>query len=317
MPECRRGARDGSALRDLDPALADDLVACRLDIGYPAAPASATRAYAALAERLGASSRHRWRRRGSRSVTASPSVSRSTGVSSRPGRVVVAGRAVDSGRPDRGWRDVAAVAADPPLVGRRCRDRARAPAAPRPRGDRHRHRARRGGDAAARRDDAGFGFSLVTADGSSALGSTFLPEPPEPSSVVDRLRDRRRPLRAGDRVDAGRRAADVRPPGQPRRPAAPRPDPGDPERVRRRGPRAVGDLDRPGLGPTGRGSRAGKPRRDPGGARPGSLRGARRGSQEPLAPAGARVTVSLDDAGHRRRPGTRRTARRPRPGRTT
>ncbi len=30
----------------------------------------------------------------------------------------------------------------------------------------------------------------MTADGSSALGSTFLPEPPEPSSVVDRLRDR-------------------------------------------------------------------------------------------------------------------------------
>ena len=45
----------GSALRDLDPALADNLVACRLDIGYPAAPASATRAYASLAERLGAS----------------------------------------------------------------------------------------------------------------------------------------------------------------------------------------------------------------------------------------------------------------------
>ncbi len=45
----------GTALRNLDPALAYDLVACRLDIGYPAAPASATRAYAALAERLGAS----------------------------------------------------------------------------------------------------------------------------------------------------------------------------------------------------------------------------------------------------------------------
>ena len=42
------------ALRDLEPELADGLVACRLRIGYPVTPASATRAYAALAERLGA-----------------------------------------------------------------------------------------------------------------------------------------------------------------------------------------------------------------------------------------------------------------------
>ena len=45
----------GPALRDLDPALAADLAACRLDIGYPVAPASATRAYASLADRFGAS----------------------------------------------------------------------------------------------------------------------------------------------------------------------------------------------------------------------------------------------------------------------
>ena len=46
-----------------------------------------------------------------------------------------------------------------------------------------------GGDGSAARD-AGFGFSLVTADGLSALGSTFLPEAPEPSAVVGRLRSR-------------------------------------------------------------------------------------------------------------------------------
>lgn len=43
----------GPALRSLEPSLADGLAACRLDIGYPVAPASASRAYAALAERLG------------------------------------------------------------------------------------------------------------------------------------------------------------------------------------------------------------------------------------------------------------------------
>src|SRR5688572_21522908 len=37
----------------LEPSLAQDVAACRLAIGYPVAPASATRAYAAWATRLG------------------------------------------------------------------------------------------------------------------------------------------------------------------------------------------------------------------------------------------------------------------------
>ena len=274
----------GTALRNLDPALAYDLVACRLDIGYPAAPASATRAYAALAERLGASIVIG----GDARLAVRDGVAVGVEVDGRlveAGSVVVAAgpwspdvlTAVGATSPApwppirRSWGVVAAI------------DLARPP----------RHVLEEididiepddGGDGSAARDE-GFGFSLVTADGSSALGSTFLPEPPEPTSVVEPPARTRRPIRPGDRVDAGRRNADVRPPGQPRRPSAPRRDPGIRNAFVAAGHGAVGDLDRPGLGPARRGPRPGTPRRDPAGARPGALRGARRNCDEPLAPA--------------------------------
>lgn len=44
---------EGAALRALEPALAPDLAACRLPIGYPVPPASATYAWATVAERRG------------------------------------------------------------------------------------------------------------------------------------------------------------------------------------------------------------------------------------------------------------------------
>jgi D-amino-acid dehydrogenase len=44
----------GTELHHLEPALAPDVVACRLGIGYPVRPASAVEAYAALAEQRGA-----------------------------------------------------------------------------------------------------------------------------------------------------------------------------------------------------------------------------------------------------------------------
>ena len=47
----------GSALRELEPSLAPDVAACRVGIGYPVVPAAATRAFAALAERRGATVR--------------------------------------------------------------------------------------------------------------------------------------------------------------------------------------------------------------------------------------------------------------------
>lgn len=44
----------GAALRTLEPAIAAGLAACRIDIGYPVPPSASTYAYATLAERAGA-----------------------------------------------------------------------------------------------------------------------------------------------------------------------------------------------------------------------------------------------------------------------
>lgn len=54
FPELAPEVVEGEALRDLEPGLAQDLAACRVPIGYPVPPAAATYAYATLAERLGA-----------------------------------------------------------------------------------------------------------------------------------------------------------------------------------------------------------------------------------------------------------------------
>jgi glycine/D-amino acid oxidase-like deaminating enzyme len=178
----------GSALHDLDPALADDLVACRLDIGYPAAPASATRAYAALAERLGASIviggdarlavrdgvavgvevDRRLVEAGSVVVAAgpwTPDVLTAAGATSPPWPPI-----------RRSWGVVAAIELERPP--RHVLEEIDIDIEPTDGGD---------GSAAG---DSGYGFSLVTADGASALGSTFLPEPPDESAAVGPLRER-------------------------------------------------------------------------------------------------------------------------------
>ena len=290
----------GSALRDLDPALADDLVACRLDIGYPVAPASATRAYAALAERLGASIVIG----GDARLAVRDGVAVGVEVDGRlveAGSVVVAAgpwtpdvlTAVGATSPApwppirRSWGVVAAIELERPP--RHVLEEIDIDIEPDDGGD---------GERGARRG------VRVQPRHRRRLERARLDVPAGAARAVVGRRPAarpRRPLRPGDRVDAGRRDADVRPPGQPRRPAAPRRDPGDPERVRRRGPRAVGDLDRPGLGPADRGPRAGKPRRDPAGARPGALRGAR----------GIAETASASSPGRGRRTRAATSARGP------
>ena len=57
FPELRVEVVGGAALRELDPALAPDLWACRVDTGYPVMPGASTYAYASLAEELGATIR--------------------------------------------------------------------------------------------------------------------------------------------------------------------------------------------------------------------------------------------------------------------
>jgi len=179
----------GDELLSLEPSLAPDLVACRLDIGYPVVPGSATRAYAALARRLGA-----------KIVTGAATLATDGGSATGvdvDGRQVAAGSVVVAAGPwtpevvsgrgsagsvawppiGRSWGVVATVALD------------RAPG----------HSLEEididiepddGSASDGDGQDGGFGFSLVTAAGSSSLGSTFLPEAPEPAAVLDRIRDR-------------------------------------------------------------------------------------------------------------------------------
>lgn len=74
FPELRVEVAGGPALRVLDPALAPDVWACRVDIGYPVMPGATTYAYASLAEELGATIRQ------GRAASLSRSGDRVTGV---------------------------------------------------------------------------------------------------------------------------------------------------------------------------------------------------------------------------------------------
>ena len=123
-PETRPEVVSAQALRDLEPALAPDVVACRIGIGYPVVPAAATRAFAGLAEARGATLRIGRRRGPRRFATASRSASRSTGSVEPAGAVVVAAGpwtpaivdpSAPGGRSARLWGVVADIAlATPP-----------------------------------------------------------------------------------------------------------------------------------------------------------------------------------------------------------
>ena len=150
--------------------------------------------------------------------------------------------------------------------------------------DRHRAERRRRRPSGA---DAGLDFSLVTADGASALGSTFLPEPPgadRPSSAGSATaapatcRRSRRRRWSGRAPAPGRSAPDGRP--LDRRGA------GRARRVRRRRPRAVGHLDRSRVGAPRRGPRPRARPDSPDRARPAPVRGA---AGPGSAPPAARV----------------------------
>ncbi len=203
---------DGADLRRLEPRLAPEVAACYVPIGYPVPPDAATRAYAALARRLGA-----------RIVTGVGAValvqgSRDgaiggvSGVRLTDGRVLAAGCVLVAAgpwspalldptgrwRPIRPfWGVVADVGlAEPPrhvleesgmeeaLVGV---DPARTPVAADggPAAERSFSLGRLGDgpDANGDRPD----FSLVTALGRSSLGSTFLADEPDARSWVPRL----------------------------------------------------------------------------------------------------------------------------------
>jgi D-hydroxyproline dehydrogenase subunit beta len=162
-------------VRRLEPSIAEGVAACHLDIGYPVGPATATRAYAARAIRHGVDVRT--------GIAATPWIEggRALGVTlANGGRVaawdvlVAAGPWTPALLDPSGarmpivprWGVVVPVAlADPP---RRVLEEAEISIEP----------------GSADDGEAGHAFSLVTAEGSSSLGSTFLPDEPDAAALV-------------------------------------------------------------------------------------------------------------------------------------
>jgi glycine/D-amino acid oxidase-like deaminating enzyme len=190
-------------MRRVEPTLARDVAACRLEIGYPVAPAAATRAYAARAELAGAEIRV--------GTAATPwhVDGRVRGALLDDGqRIAAADVVVAAGPwtpalvdPSGRWRPIVArwgvvvpvtLAAPPAHV----LEEAEISIEP-------------GTDD---EGEAGHAFSLVTADGSSSLGSTFLADEPDAAALIPSL------VRRGTRFVPALAEAPIGPPRRCARP---------------------------------------------------------------------------------------------------
>ena len=181
-PQLRPTFLAATEVRMLEPSIAPGIAACRLDIGYPVAPAAATRAYADRAEALGVTftvgvGARPWIENG-----ALRGVQTSTGERVAAQDVVVAAgpwtpAVVD---PTGGWRPirplwgvvVAVGLAAPPV---HVLEEAEIDIEPGP-----------------DKGEPGHAFSLVTATGASSLGSTFLDDQPDAVATVPSLVERGR-----------------------------------------------------------------------------------------------------------------------------
>ena len=182
-PSLRPAFVQPDEVRRLEPALAAGVAACRLDIGYPVAPTAATRAYAAWAEALGVEIRL-----GSGASLSVGPDGDVDGVVTDDGRRIVAHDVVVAAGPwspaiidpggrwqpiRRSWGVVAAMTLPTPPG--HVLEEAEISIEP-------------GSEAAEAVDaDPGHAFSLVTAEGATSLGSTFLDVPPDTASVVPSL----------------------------------------------------------------------------------------------------------------------------------
>lgn len=173
-PELRPSFIDVPALERLEPSLATGLVACRLETGYPVRPASATRAFATLAGRAGA-------------TIETNAAARIV----RDGRLAVeaAGRRLDAGSVVVAAGPFTPAIVDPghrwPPIGRTWGVTAEVALAKPP----HAVIEEIGAE------NVGAGvlpsiFSIVTADGCSVVGSTFLEREPDAAAVAPVLVER-------------------------------------------------------------------------------------------------------------------------------
>jgi glycine/D-amino acid oxidase-like deaminating enzyme len=185
-PATRPEVLGAEELRRLEPALAEDLVACRLRIGYPVAPAAATLAFAAEAERAGA--RIVMGQEARLVVRDGGVVAVEVGGAVQPvGAVVIAAgpwtpAVVD---PTAGWQPVRPIWGVVAQV-----DLADAPRHVLEEADIDIEPDDQGGEFPDPEPDDGVEFSLVTAGGATSLGSTFLAREPRAAEFVDRLRAR-------------------------------------------------------------------------------------------------------------------------------
>ncbi len=184
---------EGEALRRLEPALAQDVVACRTAIGYPVPPGAATEAFARAAQGAGA--------RVEVGVAARPWIEDGRAVG-----VVIGDRRVPAGAvlaaagpwtselidPTGIWRPIRplwGVVVETLLDGppRHILEEAETAAGIEPATE---PAAVASSTPPAPVDALGISFSLVTARGLSSLGSTFMEREPEPSALAPALRAR-------------------------------------------------------------------------------------------------------------------------------
>ncbi len=174
FPELRPQRLSGAELRAAEPALADGLVAYRLDTGRPVPPAAAARAFAARAREAGAELLV-----GEEATLAAPD-GRALGVTVG-GELHPAGAVAVAAGP---WTPTASAARLPisALWGVVVEVALDAPPT---------HVIEQAGvDELTGADVPESLFSMVTAAGVSAVGSTFLPERPDAESLAPRLLER-------------------------------------------------------------------------------------------------------------------------------
>lgn len=186
-PELRPEYLGPGASARMEPALAPDVAACRLEIGYPVSPAASTEAYAAWARSLGVDIRIGQAGRPWLDGDAVRGVLLDDGTRLAADQVVVAAgpwspELIDpSGawRPIRPlWGVVVTIELDDPPS--QTIEEAETDIEPGATGDPGTH-----------------AFSLIPADGGSSLGSTFLRDEPDPVAELPRIMARARTFMPG------------------------------------------------------------------------------------------------------------------------